>query len=201
MTIDSNLVTALRAEQFRLHTFAEISLDTGTSYLWDGVGDITYNSNTYKGLGTFGSVEFGQDKLSEPAQQFTVTLSGSYVDEDGNAQAVDGFADAVGKSLNDTNVQNRAIVVFVAVTDLAASQVLHTTLVRVSGLMDVMTAAEDDQGFQSIRITVEDRTLLNTLITPRRLGVADHQALNSTSTYLNQTAEIAKKDIPWGKSA
>ena len=201
MAIDPSTIAAFEAGAIRLHTFVEAGFDTGTAYLWDGVGSIMLDRGTYKGTGSFLSVDVGDQTLSEVARQFTVTLSGAYVDENGNAQAVDGFADQIGQDLNTTRIQNRPASVFVGVTDLEGTRLLVDPVFQVSGVMDVPKASEGSDGFSSVTVTVEDRTLRASKATPRRIGPADHQRINDGSTYLAQTTELKRVRVPWGAAS
>lgn len=197
--IDLLLLAALRAKLIRLHTFVTIDLDEGPSHLWDGVGNSPeFNGNTHVGLGTFGSVDFGEDALSKVARPFSLRLSGSYIDKAGVTQAVDGFADIVGRSLNDANMQNREITVSIVLTDTNATTILHTTIDRTIGRIDTASVAETEDGFKSVIINVEDNSLLFSRIAARKMSLATHQVLRPLSSFLAQAATLRTKQPKWG---
>ena len=48
----------------------------GTVYLWTGYGDITWNGQTWKGIGTMGGITPIEEGVTVEARGMTVTLSG-----------------------------------------------------------------------------------------------------------------------------
>ncbi|NHK29197.1 hypothetical protein FF098_014850 [Parvularcula flava] len=201
MTAPSSAVqAAMRADGGRRHTFAQFYIDEGTVYLWDGDGTIDYDENTYVGTGSLGTVEFNETKISEMSGAFTMLLSGTFVGDDGG-ELTDGLQTALTKTLTGTALQGRKVTVFMAVTDLEGTQVLYDPYQSVTGIMDVIDAPDNEMGAPSLRISVEDRAYLETLVTPRKYCLADHQRMNPGSTWMKQTAVLDAQDINWGKSA
>jgi hypothetical protein len=54
----------------------QIALNSGTEYLWSGVGDLAWDGHTWKGLGVFASMGPITENSEVQAEGTTVTLSG-----------------------------------------------------------------------------------------------------------------------------
>ena len=54
----------------------DLTLVTGVQYVWSGVGTVTYNGNSYTGVGSFGSIGDIVEGTDVKADGTTVTLSG-----------------------------------------------------------------------------------------------------------------------------
>lgn len=54
----------------------DLTLTTGVQYVWSGWGTITYNSNTYFGVGSLGSIGDISEGTEVKADGTTITLSG-----------------------------------------------------------------------------------------------------------------------------
>ena len=54
-SLSSGMVTEVTAQQFAPALLANLNFSTPV-YLWSGYGSIVYNSVTYLGIGTFGSI-------------------------------------------------------------------------------------------------------------------------------------------------
>lgn len=62
----------------RVHPFylASIQFRSGVSYLWTGIGNLTWNGQTWVGVGTCGSVGAIQESKVVQADNITLTLTG-----------------------------------------------------------------------------------------------------------------------------
>lgn len=73
---NASLVTALSGNAVNLILMVDITFSSGTQYVWSGVGDLTYNGNTYVGVGDFGGIGDIQESTKVLALGTTLTLSG-----------------------------------------------------------------------------------------------------------------------------
>ena len=82
-----------------------------TIYVWTGVGDLSWNGQTWKGVGTFGNLSAIAESSEVQAQGITLTLSGiptnlladamSTMNNAGQAQVYLGFLDTTGALVPD----------------------------------------------------------------------------------------------------
>jgi hypothetical protein len=74
--LDSSMAAALPNGLIQPFFLVELTLKSGTEYVWSGVGDLVYGGNTYQGVGNLGSVGVITEDSSVKADGTTVTLSG-----------------------------------------------------------------------------------------------------------------------------
>jgi len=196
---DPGLISALKQGATSLRTFITITLDSGPVYLWDGVGSSpSFNGNVHIGVGSFGSIEFGEDGLSKVARPFTLTMSGNYEDHEGNTQVADGWADVIGRTLTNVTLQNKEVIVSIALMDINESQVLYSVVDKVRGRIDVAKVSEDENGSKILTLEIEDRTLLFNMVNPRKLSQETHREVTPNSTFLSQSAILRTIKRKWG---
>lgn len=75
-TLDPATATAIAAKQVVLAFLAELTFKSGTVYAWTGIGPLTYNGNTYLGVGQLASVGSISEGVTVEARGTTVTLNG-----------------------------------------------------------------------------------------------------------------------------
>lgn len=73
--LSANYKSKLNASDGRLYTHVlfAMELDTGDVRMWDGIGDLDYDGNTYTGVGNFGGI---LGELNEPANLSTPEIQG-----------------------------------------------------------------------------------------------------------------------------
>lgn len=209
MAINAELVTVLRQNGIGIHSFAKLLIsesNAGTSdaFFWDGVGELVYDGDTYVGVGSFGGVSYGEEKLSEPAQPFSLRINGSAYRENGEIVEIprDNFLNAITDTLEGVPIQGRPCEIFIAVTDGRSIVTLPSgpaaVIGRANGTLDVIRATEDDRGYPSLEVSVEDETFVGQISIARHLAPEDHNVDYPSSTYLVMTPIIESVDTKWG---
>lgn len=197
--IDPADVALLRAGAVARHLFVDLFLEAGRARLWDGVGTSPeFDGGFYAGVGTIANIDFGADELSRQNQDFSISISGSFVDENGVAQAIDGFSDIVDQSLTNVALAGREVRVHELILDVGRSRVLLNPAIAASGFIDTMPVTEDEQGFQSITMNLKDSTSIGVLNSVRYHGPASHQMINPGSTFLAQAPRLREENVVWG---
>jgi hypothetical protein len=74
--LSSPLIQAISANDVMPCLLADITFASGTVYVWSGVGTVTYNGNTYLGVGSLGAVGDIREGVDLEAEGTTLTLSG-----------------------------------------------------------------------------------------------------------------------------
>jgi hypothetical protein len=110
-----------------------------TLYTWNGLGPITWNGNTYTGVGDFGSVSSIPETSDVSAQNVTLTLGGIP-------------ATYLGEVIDNSQLFNTAQV-WIACFDESMNLVPNPTLMY-SGLTDVPNLSDDGEVF-TVKLNLE----------------------------------------------
>jgi hypothetical protein len=79
--IDPATLAAMAAPNVRIGLFVQLTFATTTQYVWTGQGNITWNGNTYLGVGYLGSVSTIQEDSTVQAQGISIQLQGITADD------------------------------------------------------------------------------------------------------------------------
>lgn len=74
--LSAGMITALASNVLRPVFFVEIVTASGTVRLWSGISSITWNSQTWSGVGKFGSISDVGETTEVRAEGIKLTLSG-----------------------------------------------------------------------------------------------------------------------------
>ena len=75
-TLTSGITTKLGNKELYPFYAVRLNFDSGSQYLWTGIGSITIDSNTYTGLGHFLEISQIQESQDISAKNLSLTLSG-----------------------------------------------------------------------------------------------------------------------------
>lgn len=75
-SLDSSMKAALAAGVIQPAILAQITFNSGTQYVWSGVGDLVYDAQTFKGVGSLGAVGAITEGTEVRADGTTLALSG-----------------------------------------------------------------------------------------------------------------------------
>jgi hypothetical protein len=73
--ISTSMENAIAADEMSVALLLELQLDSGTTYLHSGHGDLSYNGQTWKGVGAMGSISGVKENTSMSDGRITATLS------------------------------------------------------------------------------------------------------------------------------
>jgi len=68
--------TAIQQDEIHPVMLVKVNTSGGDVLVWSGIGDLTYNSETYIGTGTFGGVSTQSERTDLTATGVTLSLSG-----------------------------------------------------------------------------------------------------------------------------
>lgn len=74
--ITAGMVTEIAGSQLRLGFFAYLNFPSGAVRVWDGATSIMWDSQTWTGVGTLGSISFAKETTLVQAEGCVVSLSG-----------------------------------------------------------------------------------------------------------------------------
>ena len=182
-----SLVAALGAEiqkaALKPIRFAEVEVSSGTVRVWSGVGTITWNSQTWTGIGSFGGISPITETSEARAEGLVLTLSG-----------VDPTL--LGYALTEIRHGKNAKVWLGAMDD--AGDILADPFLSFAGKVD--TAAIDEGGKTSqIQITVESRLIEMHRARDRRWTHEDQQIDYPGDLGFEYVAGLQELNLIWGR--
>lgn len=177
-TIPAALLTAITQRECQPYFAFEALLDGGAIRLWTGHGTRSIGGNDYTGGGALvGMGEIGE-VIDLTAESVTVTLS--------------GLASGTLSAALSAPYQGRVANIYLG--ERSTSEVL----LAFSGYLDTMTP-EDDGTTASITVTIESKLVDLQRARIRRLTKESQQALYPGDTFFDWTADLADKQVPWGR--
>lgn len=160
-----------------------VSLDfaSGTLYVHDGFGTLTFGGNDYLGLGKLGGIDQVSEDLENVSKTVQLTLSG------------------VDPSLITTamteNYQGRLVKIYAGLLDITTNVFIDTPESFWAGRMDFMTI-DLSQGGATMRMNCEHRTYREPVIA--RYTDQDQQLAYPGDTFFNLLWQIPNAIAQWG---
>ena len=74
--LSAPMIQGITATNVSLCFLVDLTLTTGVTHIWSGVGTVTFNGNTYAGVGSLGSIGDIAEGTDVKAQGTSITLSG-----------------------------------------------------------------------------------------------------------------------------
>jgi hypothetical protein len=176
---------AVASDRVAAAAFVKLDYASGTVRAWSGVGGISWDSQTWSGVGELGSISAMTEQTGVVATGATVGLSG-----------VD--ATLLGKAL-DENYQGRDARIWLAFFDTDDLSLLDDPVLLFGGVMD--TSDVDRQGGSgSITVNMESYLRVLERSRNRRRTHQDQQLRFSGDKGLEYVAAIQDVPINWGQA-
>lgn len=181
-TLGAAYLTALDAANVRPVFLVSIELASTTLYLWSGVGDLSWDSKTWTGVGTFGEITGLPESAEVRADNVTLTLNGIP-------------ASVIANALDDVR-QGRPVLIYMALLDDSGA-LIGSPALAVRGRVD---AASIEEGAEtaSVRIAVENRLIDLQRPRVRRYTDADQQAEFSGDLGFEFVPSLQQLNVSWG---
>lgn len=177
--------SAVTADLVRPITLVQCFFDSGNVNLWSGIGNLTVDSVDYVGAGTL-------LKISEVVESAELSANGMSV-------ALSGITEPLLSKARDEDYQGRELKVLLGAMD-ASNGVVSDPVIVFSGFMDTMII-NDGAETAAIQITVENRLIEFERTRVRRYTAEDQKIDYPTDKGLEFVAEMAEKEIVWGRSS
>lgn len=179
--LDSAFATALSSGLIQPFFMAQLTFNSQTEYIWTGVGNLVYNSQTYIGVGSFakmGSIKEGTDVQ---AYGTSVTLSG-----------IDPVL--LAECMNDIKPGAPAKLWF---GGLSNGNIVGTPYLLFSGTMDQPSVSV---GVDTISITLalESRMMNLSIPSNRRYTSADQRLKYPTDIGFSWVEQLNDLALSWG---
>ena len=176
--------SAVTADLVRPIILVQCAFDSGNLNLWNGVGNLTVSSVDYVGAGTLLNIGQIAETSELQANGITVTLS--------------GITDPLLAKARDEDYQGRELKVLLGAMD-ASNGVISTPVNVFSGFMDTMVI-NDSSETATIQIAVENRLIGFERTRVRRYTSEDQLIDFPNDKGLEFVADMAEKEIVWGRS-
>lgn len=191
MSNDRGLTAAMESEVgetvLRPAVFVELEFSSGTTRLWSGYGELTWDSKTWTGATDLGQISEITETLDLKAVGMTLTLNGIP-------------SELISVALQD-EYRNKPCRIWLGMFN--DNMALLADPIRIfTGRMDTMTIQENGQT-SSIHLAVENRLI--DLERPRVLRWTDQEQkqINTTESSLDRALEyvptLQEKEIVWGR--
>jgi hypothetical protein len=181
-TLSSDMVTEVTTAQLSPILLANLGFSTPV-YLWTGYGSLFYNSTTYLGLGTLGTISPVEETTDLAARGITMKLSGVPTAN-------------VSLALTEDYQGRECSILFGALSPTAGT-LISSPVTVFAGRMDVMQVSDDGQTAEII-MTAESR--LMDFKRPREVRYTDEEQQNlfAGDLGLEFVNDIQEKAIYWG---
>lgn len=143
--LTSAFITEINASQLAAAIFVICYFDSGTTYNWTGYGDITWNGNTYQGVGE--NLSFGKMEESKS------------IKANGTVMSLSGVKTSLITIALQENYQGRLSEVYFAVLDTTTGAVIPDPYLIFSGYMDEMEHSLDGSDTAVLSVTVENELI------------------------------------------
>ena len=157
--------------------------DSSELNIWSGIGDLSFDSVTYTGLGDLLSISEIKETSDISATGISVSLSG-----------VKTSLIAVAK---DQDYQGRELTVRLGAFNESGSLIADPVIIF-SGFMDTMTIAEAG-AYSSITIAVENKLVAFERAKVRRYTAEDQKIEYPADKGFEFVTSIVQKEIFWGR--
>lgn len=182
-SLTSGMVSAVTADLVRPILLVQCAFDSGNLNLWNGIGDLTVDGVDYVGAGTLLNV----GEISETSE----------LAANGMNLALSGVTEPLISKARDEDYQGRELKVLMGAMD-DTNSVIADPVIIFSGFMDTMVI-NDGAETATIQVSVENRLIEFERNRVRRYTAEDQKIDYPNDKGLEFVAEIAEKEITWGR--
>jgi len=184
-TLSSEMQAVATAEVVRPIVLVQCDFDSGALNLWNGLGDLTVSGVNYVGAGTLLNISTMKESSDLSANGMNVTLS--------------GITEPLISKARDEDYQGRELKVLLGAMD-SSNSVIASPVIIFSGFMDTLNI-QDGAETATITVSVENRLIEFQRNRIRRYTAEDQKIDYPTDKGLEFVAEMAEKEIIWGRSS
>lgn len=181
--ITTDFKNAITAGSVKPLILVEAFFDSDTLRFWNGIGELTYNSNTYIGSGNLLSISEITETQNVEARGLEFELS--------------GIPSSLLSVALSEEYQDRNISVHFAPLD-ATDTVISDPFTFFSGKTDVMEI-EEGRETSVIKLSAESDIVVLKRANERRRTPEDQKLTYSNDTFFDQVASLQSLEINWGK--
>jgi hypothetical protein len=184
--LTSDVANAFSAATVKPVVLAKLDFASGAVRVHSGIGNLTFASETYTGVGTLGTVSDITESIDPSSNSATLTLSA--------ASAVIALAlTEVGGG------RNRAAKVWLGAKNLGTDALLADPALVYSGFISHITH-RDDGTTGSVQVHLVNETGDQERALERRYTNEDQQRLYPGDTGFQYVADLPNKEFTWGNA-
>lgn len=184
--LTAGMITQVTADSLAPVFLVKAEFDSGDLCIWNGLGNLIYNGDTYTGAGKLLSFSEVTETAGVEANGISVSLSGE-------------LSSLISVALAE-NYQNRPLSLYVGALNLTTGALVADPYKLFSGRMDVMEISNNAQ-ITTIGVNVESN--LSILKTPknRKFTPEDQKIDYPSDTFFDTVASLQDAEVVWGKSS
>jgi hypothetical protein len=182
-TLSTAMQAVATAEIVRPIYLVDLEFASGSIYLWSGLGDLSFNSNTYIGAGDLLSIGAVQESTELTATGAQITLG--------------GIKQSLLTLARDEPYQGRPLTIRLGAFD-ENGDLIASPVIVFSGFMDVMTI-NDSGETSTITVSAENKLIVFQKTAVRRYTAEDQKIEHPTDKGFEFVAKIQEKEIVWGR--
>jgi len=182
-TLSTAMQAVATAEIVRPIYLVDLEFASGSIYLWSGLGDLSFNSNTYIGAGDLLSISSVQESTELTATGAQITLG--------------GIKQSLLTLARDEPYQGRPLTIRLGAFD-ENGDLIASPVIVFSGFMDVMTI-NDSGETSTITVSAENKLIVFQKTAVRRYTAEDQKIEHPTDKGFEFVAKIQEKEIVWGR--
>lgn len=182
-TLSTAMQAVATAEVVRPIYLVDLEFASGSIYLWSGLGDLTFNSNTYLGAGDLLAIGAVQESTDLTAAGAQITLG--------------GIKQSLLLLARDEPYQGRPLTIRLGAFD-ENGDLISSPVIMFRGFMDVMTIA-DAGDTSTIVVTAENKLIAFQTTSVRRYTAEDQKIEHPADKGFEFVAKIQEKEIVWGR--
>lgn len=186
-TLHANTETELEQAQTAPRYLVKIEFDSGDLRLWDGLGEITYNSEVYTGAGRLAGVRAMKETQQTVATGVELSLLVIPTSD------VPDAVDSVLTIAHSEEYQGRPVTIWQAQIDDAGA-LISNPFIRFKGQLDQMREAEIPAA-ALITVTAENRLIELEYASRRTYTPEDHRADHPNDSFFDGVAALQSREI------
>lgn len=203
--LETGMIQEINAPRLQPVLLCDFEFDGGTVRLWNGLGELTANGETYTGAGHLLSVSDYQEKQRLEAIGMTFTLSGISssimsiaLGDDYQGRPCTLYFGVI-PMLENSNINTEADAILQAedgssiTTETTGGIVTYT---QFSGFMDVMQISEGGDTC-SISVSAESKAIILSRVKERRYTDADQRSQYPDDKGLEFVTLMQDKEVIW----
>ena len=183
--LHADFSTAVQLDEIHPIMLFKVNTSGGDVRVWSGIGDLTYDSETYIGTGTFGGVSATNERTDLTASGVTLSLSGIP-------------SSLVSTALGQVQ-QGRLCQVWMALLNTSTGTLVNNPYELFAGFSDVTVLTEQGET-STISIQAENRLVDLERARIRRYTDEDQKSEHSGDTGFEFVPSLQDKVILFGKS-
>lgn len=182
-TLSTAMQAVATAEVVRPIYLVDLEFASGSIYLWSGLGDLSFNSNTYIGAGDLLSIGAVQESTELTATGAQITLG--------------GIKQSLLTLARDEPYQGRPLTIRLGAFD-ENGDLIASPVIVFSGFMDVMTISDSGET-STITVSAENKLIVFQKTAIRRYTAEDQKIEHPNDKGFEFVAKIQEKEVVWGR--